>query len=157
MNISEIALKSAPLQDRGQIMEIIKTLPKYFLPAYWSEIEDDVKNQPNISAYSDNDIIGFINYKIRSPELAEILWMAVSPNFQGQGLGLILMDEFLRQMRDKKIKTIELSTVASTDNFELYKGTRRFYEKYGFKEIRIDKDYYGPREDRGIMRLELKN
>jgi len=153
----KIILKSAPLEDRGQIMEIIKTLPKYFLPAYWPEIEDDVKNQPNISAYSDRNIVGFVDYKIHSPDLAEILWMAVSPNFQGQGLGSILMKEFLKQMKDKKIKAIELSTVASTDNFELYKGTRRFYEKYGFKEIRIDKDYYGPGEDRGIMRLELKN
>ncbi|MFH0803930.1 MAG: GNAT family N-acetyltransferase [Candidatus Tagabacteria bacterium] len=153
----EITLKSAPLEDRGQIMEIIETLPKYFLPGYWPEIENDVRNQINISAYSDNDIIGFINYKIHSPDLAEILWMAVSPNFQDKGIGSILMNEFLKQMEDKKIKAIELATIASTDNFELYKGTRRFYEKYGFKEIKIDKDYYGPGEDRGIMRLELKN
>lgn len=155
--MSKIILKSTPLEDRGQIMEIIKTLPKYFLPEYWPEIEDDIKNQLNISAYSDNDIIGFINYKIHSPNSAEILWMAVSPNIQSKGLGSILMNEFLKQMKDKKIKAIELSTIASTDNFELYKDTRRFYEKYGFKEIKIDKDYYGPGEDRGIMRLELKN
>jgi ribosomal-protein-alanine N-acetyltransferase len=155
--MSEIILKSAPIEDRGQIMEIIKTLPKYFLPTHWPEIEDDVKNQANISAYSDKNIVGFINYQIHSPDLAEILWMAVSPGIQGQGLGSTLMDEFLKQMKDKKIKAIELSTIASTDNFEFYKGTRRFYEKYGFKEIKIDKDYYGPGEDRGIMRLELKN
>ncbi len=155
--MSEIILKSASIEDRGQIMEIIKTLPKYFLPAYWPEIEDDVKNQPNISAYSDRNIAGFINYKIHSLELAEILWMAVSPNIQSKGIGSILINEFLKQMKDKKIKAIELATVASTDNFELYKDTRRFYEKYGFKEIKIDKDYYGPGEDRGIMRLELKN
>ncbi len=153
----EIILKSAPIEDRGQIMEIIKTLPKYFLPGYWPEIENDIRNQLNISAYSDNDIVGFINYKIHSLNLAEILWMAVSPNIQSKGIGSILMDKFLKQIKDKKIKVIELATIASTDNFELYKGTRHFYEKYGFKEIKIDKDYYGPGEDRGIMRLELKN
>ena len=153
----EIILKSAPIEDCGQIMEIIKTLPKYFLPEYWPEIENDIRDQLNISAYSDNNIIGFINYKIHSPNLTEILWMAVSPNIQSKGLGSILMNKFLKQMKDKKIKVIELATIASTDNFKLYEGTRRFYEKYGFKEIKIDKDYYGPGEDRGIMRLELKN
>ncbi len=100
----EIIIKSAPVEDRGQIMEIIKTLPKYFLPGYWPEIEDDIKNQPNISAYFDNNIIGFINYKIYSPERAEILWMAVSPNFQDKGIGSTLMNELL-----KLIKTLKLN------------------------------------------------
>jgi ribosomal protein S18 acetylase RimI-like enzyme len=155
--MSRIILKSAPPQDRDQIMEIIKTLPKYFVPAHWPEIEDDVKNQENISAYYGNNIIGFVNYKIHSPDMAEILWMAVSPNIKSRGLGSILMNEFIKQITDKKIKAIELATIASTDEFKPYEGTRRFYKKHGFKEIRIDKDYYGPGEDRGIMRVELKN
>lgn len=153
--MQNIQIRKSRSEDLDQLVSIIRLLPEYFLPGYLPEIENDVRKDENLVAELENKVAGFINYKIITPDLAEVQWMAISPGVQGKGIGSALMDEFTNQIRKLAIKAIELSTIASTDNFEPYQRTRKFYEKFGFKEIRIDKDYYGPGDDRGIMRKEL--
>jgi ribosomal protein S18 acetylase RimI-like enzyme len=65
------------------------------------------------------------------------------------------MEHFINEVKDKA-ESIEIAVLASTVDFPSFAKTRRFYEKFGFKEVRIDRDYYAPGDDRGIMRLDLK-
>lgn len=153
--MQNIQIRQSKSKDLDYLVEIVISLPEYFLPQYLDEIEGDIKKDENLIAQIDDKAAGFINYKVASPDLVEIQWMAMSPEVQGKGIGSSLMAEFIARMQNQGIKTIELSTIASSDDFEPYKRTRKFYEKFGFREIRIDKDYYGPGDDRGIMRKEL--
>lgn len=151
----KLQIRKAVSEDLDHLVEIVRSLPEYFLPEHLGDIEADIRKDENLAAEIDNKVMGFINYRVASSDLAEIQWMAISPKVQSKGIGSDLMTEFITQMQNQGIKVIELSTIASSDNFEPYKRTRKFYEKFGFKEIRIDKDYYGPGDDRGIMRKEL--
>lgn len=154
-HLMKLKIRKAVPEDLNRLVEIVRSLPEYFLPEHLDDIEADIRRDENLVAEIDNKMMGFINYRVASPGLVEIQWMAISPEAQSKGIGSSLMTEFIAQIQNQGIKVIELSTIASSDNFEPYKRTRKFYEKFGFKEIRIDKDYYGPGDDRGIMRKEL--
>lgn len=150
-------LRESRSGEEAVFFEIIKSLPDYFfIEETIADLKADLQKQgtKTIVAASNGEVGGFLIYRAAG-EAAEILWMAVRPGFQDRGAGTLLMEEFLRRMRAAAVKTVELSTVASTTNFPPYEGTRRFYERFGFKEIRIDKNHYAPGYDRGVMRKEF--
>jgi ribosomal protein S18 acetylase RimI-like enzyme len=153
--MATILFRESTPKDFDAMVTIVKKLPAYFVPEYVKDVEEDIRSQKSILAISDDKILGFINYKVHSPKKAEILWMAVDPTIQSQGVGTLLMNDFLGDMQNQHIKVVELSTIASSDRSAEFQKTRRFYEKFGFKEVRIDKDYYGPGDDRGVMKKEL--
>lgn len=138
------------------ILEIIKSLPDYFRPDALPEVEANLKKGGAVTLMADEGgaVVGFLTYRQTTAELANLLWMAVRSDFQKQGIGRLLMEEFLSRMKSAGIKIIELETLASTTNFAPYEATRRFYGKFGFREVKIDKDFYAPGDDRAIMRLE---
>jgi len=76
----------------------------------------------------------------------ELLKIAVEKTARGSGIGDLLMKNVLDYVEDNFLKPIFLEVrvgnVAAT----------RLYEKYGFKSVRIRKDYYNdPYEDAIIM------
>ncbi len=58
----------------------------------------------------------------------EVVLFAVSPEFQGRGIGRALLDRFMEHTRKKDLKTVSLSTDIESN--------WRFYEKYGFIKYR---------------------
>ncbi len=78
---------------------------------------------------------GGINYFINHNE-ARISWDIIHPDHQGQGLGRLLMDHRLQQIR--KMPGVEMVVVRTTQ------VACKFYEKMGFKLNRTVKDYWAP-------------
>ena len=64
-----------------------------------------------------------------SPERAEIKRMRVHPNYQGRGLGQIILDELEARARMLGYKTLHLDTSV------LQLAAQRLYEKNGFREV----------------------
>ena len=76
-------------------------------------------------AYADNgEYKGIIVFKIKE-QTAEILDIAVKPEYQGQGIGSMLIDYIFSQFAVSKI-------IAETDDDAI-----RFYKKYGFTVVDI--------------------
>jgi len=144
-------------QDFPQILEIIKRLPEHFIPESLIEIEEDLHEQAVIKrVYKKNaEVVGFVLYKIEKNQLGEILWLGVDPAHQKQGVGKRLIQYVLDDMKNNKVEEVNIAVIASTVDFEPFNRTRKFYESFGFSEARIDKDYYGPGDDRSIMSLKL--
>jgi ribosomal protein S18 acetylase RimI-like enzyme len=130
-------------------------LPDYFIDV--EEIEEDLRDSATklFVSKSSGLIQGFLAYKILSSNKAELTWMATRSDTQSKGIGSDLMKVFLNTLKESGVETVEVITIASTDPFPPYQATRRFYQKFGFREVRIDKDHYGPGSDRGIMQLVL--
>jgi ribosomal protein S18 acetylase RimI-like enzyme len=82
----------------------------------------------------------------------DLYWIAVAPEFQGQGIGSTLLD-FL----EKRIRVLEGRMIlADTSSIQAYDPTRKFYQKNGFQEVARVPDYYSPGNDRITYCKKLK-
>lgn len=86
-------------------------------------------------ADNDDDIMGYLIYQIVF-EVAEILRIATDMDFQKQGVGQGLLDEFDKLCKEKGVERILLEVRA--DNAQAI----RLYERHGFYQIDVRKDYY---------------
>ncbi len=71
---------------------------------------------PNYSiAQVGADIVGCVVLEVYSPKLAEIRSLAVSPDYQGQGIGKLLVTACLEQA--KRVGVFEVMAITSQDSF----------------------------------------
>jgi ribosomal-protein-alanine N-acetyltransferase len=96
-------------------------------------------------AVFEENIIGYIcaNYLYHE---SHILNLAVHPDFRRRGVATILMNEAIRELKEKGCVFMYLEVRISNT------GAHRFYERFGFKTETIRKKYYGnPDEDALLM------
>ncbi len=102
-----------------------------------------------ISVYSYNVFCGYLNYRHVLDE-AEVMTIAVRPEYRRHGLGQELMNKMISDCRNDGIKTIFLE--ARKNNV----AARAMYEKIGFSVIGLRKDYYDtPVDDAVVYKLDL--
>ena len=141
------------VEDTSALLDIIRSLPDHLINGATLNIEKDLRDPSTRTFISEEDgrAVGFLTYRLNEPE-AELLWIAVHQLSRGTGAGSILMKKFLEEIMNKNVKSVWLSTLASTVPFPPFESTRKFFEKFGFREEKIDKNHYGPGNDRAIMR-----
>lgn len=96
----------------------------------------------------DDKVVGFIEYEVLFDD-AEIFMIAVHPDFQGKGLGKMLMDFCLKNLKEEDVKCVYLDVaVNNTKAIE-------FYRRYGFDIIYTRKEYYRDGTDAYLMKKEI--
>lgn len=83
-----------------------------------------------------NHIVGVCGVLQRAAQEWEIMNIAVEVDYETQGIGSKLLDEVLQQLKQYKAQVV---TVA-TGNSSL--GALAFYQKHGFRMIRIEHDHF---------------
>lgn len=105
----------------------------------------------NLKLVENNRIIGFLICQIVLDE-ATLFNIAIEPAMQRKGLGVLLLKELIEQLKEKGIKTLWLEVRESNP-------ARWLYEKQGFNEVDIRKNYYptpdGKRENAVVMACYL--
>lgn len=77
---------------------------------------------------------------------AELANIAVAPEERGRGLGGLLLDAVLEEVRDWRVRRVFLEVRRSDDR------AQRLYRSRGFRHLGIRRDYYRrPREDALVM------
>lgn len=76
----------------------------------------------------------------------DLYWIVVSPEFQGRGLGRILLQEAERLARQAGGTRL----YADTSGRAQYASTRAFYERVGFRREALLEGFYAPGEDKVI-------
>jgi ribosomal-protein-alanine N-acetyltransferase len=79
---------------------------------------------------------------------AELVSVAVDPQVRGRGAASALMDSTLRRLRLRGIGRFGLMVRVSN------RKARAFYEKYGFRKVRIVRGYYENGGDGWLMARE---
>jgi len=87
------------------------------------------------AAFIDDLIVGVCVTKLIKNGVAEIFNIAVSPEFQQQGIGSQLLKHVLDQLSKKEIKFVELGT--GTFGYQL-----SFYQRLGFRVDSVVKDFF---------------
>ena len=107
------------------------------------------------AAQGDNgrELIGYACYGATPGTLGtyDLYWIAVHPEYQGEGGGSRLLDEVERRLREREARMLVVETSARTD----YESTRRFYERRGYAEVASLADFYAFGDDRVIYAKRL--
>ena len=105
----------------------------------------------NLKLIENNQIIGFAICQTVSDE-ATLFNIAIVPSHQGNGFGKLLLNELIARLKEKGVQTLWLEVRESNP-------ARFLYEKIGFNEVDIRKNYYpkpsGGRENAVVMACYL--
>jgi len=92
-------------------------------------------------------LIGYASVWIVDHEL-QINKIAIDPELRGKGLGRLLIERLLKLAADSRCYRVTLEVRPGNA------AARALYASLGFLEVGRRADYYGPREDAVLMRLD---
>lgn len=127
------------VSDKKRLLKIFNlNAPKYFDE---NEINDFVEYlDKNANTYLtievDNKIVGGTGYYVNENDKSgRITWIFFDPNYSGQGLGKKSVEHCLKILsKDERVEKFVVTTSQLA-----YK----FFEKFDYQIIRIEKDYWG--------------
>jgi N-acetylglutamate synthase-like GNAT family acetyltransferase len=129
-------------------ISIAQDLSDYFTEKAIHSMKSNFQKQNMIVAIDGKDIVGFITFKLKSSEVAELTWLGVHPKYQNHGIGTKLVEHTSSDLKGKGVKIFMVKTLAKTDNSidDPYESTREFYKKLGFIHIETIDPYsdWGP-------------
>lgn len=146
--------------EASHVIELIRIGEETNLSPWSAEgYLDEIKNPAAVMLRlidDENSILGFIvgriivGGEVEARLDAEIYNIAVIEQYQQNGCGQRLFDEFVAKCREKGVVSIWLEVRES--NLKAI----RFYEKHGFRRIQTRPTFYkNPRENALVMRLVL--
>jgi GNAT superfamily N-acetyltransferase len=113
-------------------LSIAEELPQYFNTQGIAAMSGDMQKHRLYIAIDSSGVAGFATLQAKNSQVAEISWMAVTPDRQRHGVGTLLIEQIILDLRDEGVKLLEVKTLASAVDYAPYQLTRRFYEARGF-------------------------
>lgn len=128
---------------KSDIEEIKKNYSKF--PNLWDfrKFEEDAKNAKYYIEKQNNEIIGFIGFKVILDEI-EIMNIVTRQDKRNQGVASDLLSHIIRKEKAKKIN-LEVN--------ERSKTAISLYNKFGFKKVGQRSKYYNGKDDAILMTL----
>ena len=131
----------------------VAELEKLCFSAPWSErsIATELRSEWSLWLVEERDgvVVAYVGSQSSPPE-ADVMNVAVSPDFRRQGIGESLMVALGEALAQKGIETLTLEVRASNE------GAISLYTRLGYEQVGRRPNYYtDPREDALIMRKEL--
>lgn len=131
----------------------VAELEKLCFSAPWSErsIASELQNEYSLWLVEEREgvAVAYVGSQSCPPE-ADVMNVAVAPEFRRQGIGEGLMVALMDALRDKGMESLTLEVRASNS------PAISLYDRLGFAEVGRRPNYYtDPGEDALIMRKEL--
>lgn len=149
--MSDINLKKATIEDIpillliGKSVNNPKTYPSFTKEDEWKkELDDGVTYVIEKNGIA----VGDIGYKMENKESAEIIGIAIKPEFQKQGIGKKALENILKELRNTKI----IRVMTHPENLSAI----NFYKSFGFVINSRKENYYGDGEPR-IELIKVSN
>ncbi len=108
----------------------------------WFGIEDsivnyvrDIQEMETWVADADGEVVGFLTLKPHNPQAAEIQVMAVAAPHHGKSCGRRLVESAEEALRSRRVKFLQVKTLAPSHPNRHYARTRGFYERMGFTPL----------------------
>ena len=115
---------------------------------------DGVANYEFVGSFShEGQLVGYVCYGATpgTDRTYDLYWIAMHPEFQGEGGGSQLLDEVERRLRQREARLLVVETSSRSD----YAPTRRFYEQRGYVAAARLRNFYAPTDDRVIYTKRL--
>ncbi|MFD2561612.1 GNAT family N-acetyltransferase [Aquimarina rubra] len=149
---SKLKIRPYIPDDKEAVIELLDlNIPKFFDRSEKEDLQKYLETEiEDYYVVEENDQIigaGGINYSTEG-HTATISWDIIAPNTQGKGIGRKLTEHRIKHIN--KNDEIDL-IVVRTSQF-----TFKFYEKMGFKLVKIEKDFWADGFDLYFMEQENK-
>lgn len=136
--------------SKEHIEEVLEIEKRCFTDAWTRKMFEDELLNPlayYIVLVQDENIVGYAGFWDIIDD-AQIMNVAVDTEYRGKGYGNLLIEEFIREAKDRNLDTMSLEVRVSNE------PAIKLYEKYGFEIQGRRKKYYQDNgEDAYIMYL----
>jgi ribosomal-protein-alanine N-acetyltransferase len=143
-------LRRFSLADLDKILEIEKLSFPY--REAWSKEYFEILYQKNpeefIVAEENGKVVGYTIGQLKN-DSAEIISLAVAPNWRKKGIGKALTEFLINHFRGKKIKEIFLHVRTKNE------VATSFYQNLGFEVSKTIKNYYRNGDDAYLMKKKI--
>ncbi len=133
------AIRQVNTGDLERIIEIIRGLPEWFTENAIDDVRRDLERMPGFAVVVDRNLRGFILLDERECCI-EIAWLAVEKEYQGRGIGSLLIEASEEYACSKGKPVLTVKTYGGMD-YEPYMRTIQFYRKTGFNLYEIIDSY----------------
>ncbi len=146
-----MTIRSYKIEDRESLMKIFKSnTPKFFDREELQDFQEylDQRGDTYLTILYKGKIIGGTGYYVKESDASgRISWIFFHPDYSGQGFGKRVVVYCLDILRaDPIVKKL----VINTSQFAC-----RFFEKFGYELVKIEKDYWGTGLDLYLMEKGL--
>jgi len=132
-------VRAARSDDVEACLQIVRALEDFFTDDVPTKVRGDLERHDGWVIVEADGVVGFVIVDRRSPQAAEILWIAVEPARRNTGCGTRLLKHVLGVLRDQGTALVEVKTLDGSADYLPYKATEAFYQRNGFVQIdRID-------------------
>ena len=100
-----------------------------------TRVQNDLLRHDGWIVVAAEEVVGFMVVERRSPQAAEILWIAVEPTRRNTGWGTRLLSHVLGVLREQGTAVVAVKTLDRSADYEPYEATNTFYERNGFVQI----------------------
>ncbi len=133
-------------------LDEIDLLEKQIFSSPWprSEYVYEIHDNPYANPYvvvESNEIVAYFDYWVIF-ERAEIATIGVKENYRKQGYGQIMMDYITKDAEEKGCENISLEVRVSNEK------AIKLYEKNGFIQINIRKNYYDDNHEDAYLMMK---
>lgn len=158
--MTAFSIRSFEESDRDSTLALARSLDEWFNEEGLAQMERDLAHHKGFVAVDRDRVIGFLTWRRIDPQSADLSWVAVLREHQRKGVGTAMLHALTERLRSDGVHHLDVSTVADSLDYEPYARTRAFYRARGFKDFRVDRDFFGKgddRYDRLIMELDLSS
>lgn len=138
--------KTAEILEGGRehvdaCMRIGMKLPEYFNAGGLEAMRRDLSDDALYVALEEGEVVGFLTIRGKGDGVAEISWLAVDPERQGNGVGRALVGRIEDDLAAHGMRMLVVKTLAEGADHPPYEATRLFYEHLWFLHLETVNPY----------------
>jgi GNAT superfamily N-acetyltransferase len=128
-------VRQARPDDLEACVRIVRALEDFFTDDVPTKVRSDLRRHDGWVIAGAEEVVGFVVVDRRSPQAAEILWIAVEPARRNTGCGTQLLNHVLGVLRGQGTVLVAVKTLDRSADYAPYEATNAFYERRGFVQI----------------------
>lgn len=150
-------IQSITTMDKSSIMGVAKSLPQFFTKKGVEFMGADFHSQNGFTYRLNDEVVGFVMY-YSNQGVAEIGWMGVKPEFQGKGIGTLLINRVKEELTKNRCSTLIVKTLDESVDYKPYEQTRAFYLSMGFRKSHVIQHPENPEcEAELVLQMDLND
>ena len=119
--------------DPAAVESVLASVPEWFgIPEANAQYVADAARLPSYLAVEGDEVLGVALVAQHVPESRELHLLAVRRDRHRQGIGRLLVEAVVADLRQAGVKLLEVHTVGPSYEDEGYARTRAFYVAVGF-------------------------
>lgn len=143
--------------DYNAVFTVARSLAAWFRPIDQMALAIDLRMHEGFVAEREREPapIGFLTFHVLDETTAELSWLGVRLEYQGEGVGSRLLSALEDELKRRGIGRVQVGTVAEESEEPAFAATRHFYLSHGFRQIKHERDFYSRGRHRTLLEKEL--